>query len=108
MKVLLDECLPHDLRLRLPGHDVMTAKYAKCSGMRNGELLAFMKDRVEVFITTDRNLEHQQRLDPSGPAIVVLIVPDNDATTILPTASRIVEAIGYARPGQIIYLKHEG
>lgn len=39
MKLLLDENLPHQIRLELPGHDVFTAAYMKWGGIENGELL---------------------------------------------------------------------
>jgi len=39
MRLLLDENLPHQLRLELPGHDVFTAAYMGLGGVENGELL---------------------------------------------------------------------
>jgi hypothetical protein len=39
VKVLLDENLPHQMRLELPGHAVFTAAFMKWSGIENGELL---------------------------------------------------------------------
>lgn len=39
MKLLLDENLPHQMRLELPGHEVFTAAYMNWGGIENGELL---------------------------------------------------------------------
>ena len=39
MKVLIDECLPHKLRLHLAKHEAVTAVYAGFGGLKNGELL---------------------------------------------------------------------
>jgi hypothetical protein len=40
MKLLLDENLPHRLRLLITGHDVRTVSYMGWSGVENGELLS--------------------------------------------------------------------
>ena len=39
MKLLLDENLPHQLRLEPPGHDAYTVAYMNWGGVENGELL---------------------------------------------------------------------
>jgi predicted nuclease of predicted toxin-antitoxin system len=39
MKILLDECLPMDLRRSLPTHDTHTAQWAGFKGMKNSESL---------------------------------------------------------------------
>jgi hypothetical protein len=36
MKVLLDECVTHELRPPVTGHDVYTVAYLGWSGTRNG------------------------------------------------------------------------
>jgi hypothetical protein len=50
MKILLDECLPKDLKRAFPGHVVKTVKEMKWNGKKNGELLSLMtKSDFEVF-----------------------------------------------------------
>lgn len=44
MKILLDECLPLDLRHSFPNHDVHTAQWAGWKGKTNGELLMLAED----------------------------------------------------------------
>jgi len=39
VRVLLDENMPHQLRLHLPDFDVSTAVYSGFGGFKNGELL---------------------------------------------------------------------
>ena len=64
MKVLLDENLPHPIRLELPGHDVITTAYMKWSGIENGELLRRAAEAAfDVVITNDRGLEYEQNLE---------------------------------------------
>jgi len=38
VKILLDECLPRDLRKHLVGHECQTVPQAGLSGVANGEL----------------------------------------------------------------------
>jgi hypothetical protein len=38
-RVLLDENLPHDLRLALLEFDIVTVRYMSWAGLKNGELL---------------------------------------------------------------------
>jgi len=73
MKVLLDECVPLQVRLALPGHEVTTAQKMGWGGISNGELL----DKAEqsgfvVFIVADKNLRYQQNLSSRMIAILEL------------------------------------
>lgn len=39
MRILIDECIDERLRYDFPAHDCHTARYAKLSGLKNGDLL---------------------------------------------------------------------
>lgn len=55
MRLLLDECLDHRLRLHFPGHDCVSAKYAGLAGLKNGWLLdAAEAAGFAVLITADQ------------------------------------------------------
>ncbi len=63
MKILLDECLPKDLRKYLVGYECGTVPGAGFSGKRNGELLALAEHAGwQVFLTVDQGIEYQQNL----------------------------------------------
>ena len=49
MRVLLDACVPEDLRHHIFGHDVETARYAGLSHLSNGALLSAMAGRFDVL-----------------------------------------------------------
>jgi predicted nuclease of predicted toxin-antitoxin system len=54
MKLLLDECIPHRLRLHLSGHDAYSVAYMGWGGIKNGRLLALAAaDGFEALVTTD-------------------------------------------------------
>lgn len=71
--MLLDEDLPHVLRHHLPGHDVVTVRYAGWSGLKNGNLLRTAQERgIEVFVTADQSLPDEQNLKILKLGLVVL------------------------------------
>jgi len=59
VRVLLDECVPRQLRSDIVGHDVRTVADMKWAGIKNGELLRRAAAEFDVFLTTDRNMESQ-------------------------------------------------
>jgi hypothetical protein len=73
VKVLLDENLAHRLRKNLGTHEVFTVSYKDWAGLKNGELLrAAENDGIEVFLTGDQTLTHEQNLTGRTIAIVAL------------------------------------
>ena len=104
MRVLLDESVPRQLGAALVGHSVSTVAREGWSGLRNGELLANAAASFDVFITGDRNLEHQQAYSRLPIGIVVLIARNNRVETILDLAGPILIAIGQVEPGQLIHV----
>jgi hypothetical protein len=61
--VLLDHNLPRPLRRLLPGHDVRTTQRQEWEALSNGILLrAAADDGLDLLLTIDKNMEHQQNL----------------------------------------------
>ncbi len=55
MKILLDECVPVQLRNALPGHEVHSATDSPWRGLSNGELLRLAEQqRFDVLVVADR------------------------------------------------------
>jgi hypothetical protein len=61
VRVLFDQGTPAPLRRTLALHEVSTAFELGWSDLENGDLLAAAEGRFEVFVTTDQNLQYQQR-----------------------------------------------
>ncbi|MBV9960577.1 MAG: DUF5615 family PIN-like protein [Acidobacteria bacterium] len=80
MKILLDECTPRTVKKRLPERDISTVQEMGWSGIKNGELLQLLEGRFDVFITTDKNLRHQQNL--ANRSFAVLLLPGNQVPII--------------------------
>jgi hypothetical protein len=49
MRLLLDECLPRQLKRELAGHDVVTVPEAGLAGLKNGALLRRASELFDTF-----------------------------------------------------------
>ena len=106
MKLLLDENLPHQIRLELPDHEVITAAYMKWNGIENGELLALAaKEGFDAVITNDRGLEYEQNLDALPVAVVVILARANTIEAIRPLYGPLLAALAGLRPQQFVKLQ---
>jgi hypothetical protein len=103
MRVLLDECLPTQLRHSLPGHDVRSVRYMRWTGQRNGALLALMQAHgFEVLVTVDQSLRHQQNLAAAGVAVVLLQAASNRYPDLAPLAPAVLTALAALNPGDVV------
>ncbi|HEV7844103.1 MAG TPA: DUF5615 family PIN-like protein [Pyrinomonadaceae bacterium] len=94
MKILLDECTPRVVKKRLPERDISTTQEMGWSGRKNGELLAAAESQFDVFITTDKNLRHQQSL--AGRRLAIVLLPSNQVPIVealIPTLEETLETI---------------
>ena len=87
MKVLFDHNLPRRLREHLPGHEIRTAREMGWEQLRNGALLSAASEaRFGVFMTIDKQLEHQQNLLALALPVVVLDGSSNTLPALEPFA----------------------
>jgi hypothetical protein len=80
MNILLDECTPRVAKKRLGGRNICTMQEMGWAGVKNGELLTLAEAQFEVFITTDKNLRHQQNLSQRKLAFILL--PSNQVPVV--------------------------
>jgi hypothetical protein len=105
MKLLLDENLPHQLRLEIPGHELFTAAYMNWSGIENGELLQRAAAAgFDALITNDRGLEHEQNLGSLPIAVIVLLAKANTIEAIRPLYNQLFGVLAKLRPCEFIKL----
>ncbi len=105
MRVLLDECLPRQLRRDLPGHEVQTVVQMGWSTITNGTLLGFAEEEFDVFITVDRNMEHQQNLRGIQLAIIVLFAPRNDYAHLQPLMPQVRDVLQTIQIGEVVHVQ---
>jgi hypothetical protein len=73
VKILLDECVPAQVRNAFAGHEVTTVQMQGWAGIKNGELLAAAERAgFDLFILADKNLRYQQKLTARKMAILEL------------------------------------
>ena len=103
MKLLLDENLPHQMRLELPGHDVFTAAYMGLGGVENGELLRRAASAgFDALVTNDRGLEYQQNLTTLPLAVIVVLAPANTIEALRPSLPALLASLEVLRPCEFV------
>ncbi len=90
MKIIIDECVPNIVKKGLPGRDIVTVQEMGWAGIKNGELLRLVAAQFDIFITSDKNLQHQQNLSVFELSIILL--PSNQ----VPAVKALLPAIDVA------------
>jgi len=103
-RILLDECLPRDLKKSLGDHDAKTVPEAGWASRENGELLVLASADFDVFVTVDRNLTFQQNLADLKIAVVVLVARGNRLVDLQPLVPSLLDALGTIEQGQVVRL----
>jgi predicted nuclease of predicted toxin-antitoxin system len=103
MKILLDECLPLDLRHSFPGHEAHTVEWAALKGAKNGELLrAAEAANYQVLLTVDQGIPHQQRYAGRKLSVIVIRSRTNQIEDLLPLVDAILGILNTIGPGETI------
>ncbi len=103
--MLLDECVPRQLRRYLAGHDVRTVADMGWGGIKNGDLLRQAAVEFDVLLTTDRNMEFQQNLASIAIALLVVAVGSNDVDKLRPVVPQMLDALTGIQPGDVRYVR---
>ncbi len=96
MRILIDECVPRQIRSRLPGHHVRTAREAGFAGYKNGKLLKVAEREFDLLITSDKNLRYQQHL--AGRELSILLLSTNDRGVIELNGDKIIRMVNQMKP----------
>jgi predicted nuclease of predicted toxin-antitoxin system len=103
VKILLDECLPLDLRHHLPGYEVHTAEWAGLKGLKNGQLLAEAEIAgYDVLVTTDQGIPHQQSLAGRKISVILIRARSNQLEDLVPAVEAILRELRAVRQGQVL------
>jgi len=104
MKILLDECLPDELKATVTGmgHECQTVRRAGYGSKKNGELLALAEGRWNVLFTSDRNIKYQQNMTGRSVSIMILFAKSNRMKDLLPLMPACAEALISIQPGRIV------
>jgi hypothetical protein len=103
MRILLDECVPQQVRQALPEHEVLTVQGMGWTGLSNGDLLdAAEQAGFELLLLADKNLRYQQNL--SLRRIAILELWTNHRPTLELHFPVIRAAVGRIKPGEYLAL----
>jgi hypothetical protein len=102
MRVVLDSCVPRTLLRHLGIPDATTVGDLGWADLDDGPLLDRVAAVCDVFVTADRNLAFQQRLDGRAFATVVLAARTTRVVDLLPLVDGIRAATAQARPGEVV------
>lgn len=101
--ILLDENLPVALRHQLAEFEVVTVQFQGWSGKQNGELISLIDGRFDGFVTGDKNLRYQQRIETRRIAIIEL--PFTRLQSLEPYLDQIRAAIRNSVAGDYTQIK---
>lgn len=91
MKIILDECVPSIVKRGLPERSIVTVQEMGWAGIKNGKLLSLVAAEFDIFITSDKNLRHQQNLSAINFSIILL--PSNQVPVIKALLPKIDSAL---------------
>ena len=97
MRILVDECLPEDLKQWLPGWELATVQEMGWAGVKNGELLRRAETQFDLLLTAGKRLRYQQNL--KGRRLAILVLPSNRLRVLRPMLPNIEAAIARIVPG---------
>lgn len=101
MRILFDNGTPRGVTAALTAHVVEEARSHGWDTLRNGELLdAAEAAGFDVFVTSDRNLRHQQNL--TGRRIAIVVLGIGRWRLIRNRLPAIAAAVDAATPGSFV------
>lgn len=102
MKIVIDECVPHIVKKRLPQREIKTVQEMGWAGVKNGELLKLIEAEFDIFITSDKNLRYQQNLQNRN--IAILLLPSNQIPIIINLLPQIDEELERIKSSDFVEL----
>ena len=104
MRVLIDECLPKQLRGWIARYfDTSTVQDMGWEGVKNGELLRAANDAgFDALVTADKNMHYQQNFD--GLQISALVIPTNLRRLVQKCIPALRQSLAILEPGQKVVM----
>lgn len=99
MRVLIDACLPIELKTLLEGTEVKTPRDMGWQQLDNGQLLKKADGRFDVLVTMDKAMPSQQILARHSIALVIIKGQFNRIANLKPLVPVIQATILHATPG---------
>src|SRR5260370_27962778 len=98
MLTLVDHGTRAPLRSFLKDHTVKKTKDLGWDTLSRGDLLRVAEEgRFDIFLTTDKNIRHQQKL--AARAIAIVVLGNSRWPVVQLYVDRVVTAVSAAKPG---------
>lgn len=91
MRIIIDESVPSVVKRGLPEWNILSVQEAGWAGLQNGELLRLISADFDVFITSDKNLRHQQNL--SKLQLSIILLPSSQVPSVKKLLPQINDAL---------------
>ena len=101
VRMLLDECVPRQLRRTLRGFDVRTTQKIGWAGVKNGALISLAEADFDVILTVDRAFASPSK-EAGRLGIVILEVGTTDPVLLLPHMPAVIAASRRVGPGEVL------
>lgn len=103
MRILIDECLPRQLKGWLGTSEAVTVQEQGWANVKNGKLLRAANDAgFDVFVTADKNMYYQQNFD--GLRITAVVVPSNRKSQVQKCVPALLQSLAHVVPGQKVVM----
>ena len=102
MRAVVDESVPRQVvpELLALGHRINSFPN-EWKGLKNGSLIARLRsDGFQILVTCDKNFQHQQNIQRSQLALIVL--PSPFMPELLPLLEKVADALSSIATGQIV------
>lgn len=104
MRILIDECLPRQLKGWLAGkHDAVIVQEMGWANVKNGKLLRSANEAgFDVFVTADKNMYYQQNF--AGLRISAVVIPSNRKLLVQKSVTALLQSLEHIQPGQKVVM----
>lgn len=102
MKLLLDESLPVRLKQEFRWYQVKTVYEMGWAGKKDSELLKLASEKFDVFLTADRNIQHQQNIKKLAIAVIALAGRTNRYNDLKPLVPKVISLLKDIEPGKFL------
>ena len=101
--MLLDECVPRKLKLRLSDYACRTVPEVGLAGKKNGELLLLAESLgFEILPTLDKGVEYEQNLAGRKIAIIILRARSNRLADLAPLVPGCIAEMRIIQAGRAV------
>jgi len=105
MRILLDACVPRRLAAEITGHETFSAHDLGLGDLDDGPLLDAIGEEFGAFITVDKGIPAQQKLDHRSFAIILMRAKSNRLDDLKLMVPELENLLNWVKPGKVYEIK---